>query len=113
MNEKQFEALNVVKSGKNLFLTGSAGTGKSYTLKAIIDYLSSNNINYGVTALTGCAAVLINGQTIHSFLSLGISRNLRDIYNNLCKFKSSVMKIKNLQTLIIDEISMMDDELFN
>ena len=113
MNEKQFEALNVVKSGKNLFLTGSAGTGKSYTLKAIIDYLSSNNINYGVTALTGCAAVLINGQTIHSFLSLGISRNLRDIYNNLCKFKSSLMKIKNLQTLIIDEISMMDDELFN
>jgi ATP-dependent exoDNAse (exonuclease V) alpha subunit len=113
MNEKQFEALNVVKSGKNLFLTGSAGTGKSYTLKAIIDYLSSNNINYGVTALTGCAAVLINGQTIHSFLSLGISRNLRDIYNNLCKFKNSLMKIKNLQTLIIDEISMMDDELFN
>jgi len=112
MNEKQFDALNVVKSGKNLFLTGSAGTGKSFTLKAIIDYLKLNNINYGITALTGCAAVLINGQTIHSFLGLGISRNIQDIYKGLSKFKTSLNKIKNLQTLIIDEISMMDDELF-
>jgi len=112
MNDKQFEALNVVKSGKNLFLTGSAGTGKSFTLKAIIDYLNKKNIKIGVTALTGCAAVLIDGQTIHSFLYLGISRNLDDIYKNICKFKGSLLKLKYLQTLIIDEISMMDDELF-
>ncbi len=87
MNDKQLEALAIVKNGNNLFLTGSAGTGKSFTVKAIINHLSENNIPFGVTALTGCAAVLINGQTIHSFLSLGISRNFEEIYKNICKFK--------------------------
>lgn len=112
MNEKQLEALNVVKSHNNLFLTGSAGTGKSFTLKAIINHLKEKGVNYGVTALTGCAAVLINGQTIHSFLYLGISRNLNDIYANLCKYKGNLNKLRKLNALIIDEISMMDDELF-
>lgn len=112
MNDKQLEALDIVKKGENLFLTGSAGTGKSFTLKAIINHLSDNNIPFGVTALTGCAAVLINGQTIHSFLSLGISRNFEEIYKNVCKFKPTLLKLKNLKSLIIDEISMMDEELF-
>ena len=109
MNERQLEALSVVKRGRNLFLTGSAGTGKSFTVNAIIDYLKSIDKSYGLTALTGCAAVLINGQTIHSFLCLGIYRNLNDIYKNVCKFKPHM---KNLEVLIIDEISMMDEELF-
>lgn len=112
LNDKQIEALKVVKNGKNLFLTGSAGTGKSFTLKAIINYLAENNIPYGITALTGCAAVLINGQTIHSFLNMGISRDFEEIYKNICKFKNVYLKIKNLRSLIIDEISMMDEELF-
>ena len=68
MNEKQLEALNIVKNNKNLFLSGSAGTGKSYTIRKIVEYLSASNIVYGLTALTGCAASLINGQTLHSYL---------------------------------------------
>ena len=112
MNDKQIEALEIVKNNRNLFLTGSAGTGKSFTIKEIIRYLDSNNIIYGLTALTGCAAVLINGQTIHSFLGLGISRDLNTIIKNLEKFKKQLIIIKNLQTLIIDEISMMDNQLF-
>jgi ATP-dependent exoDNAse (exonuclease V) alpha subunit len=112
MNVKQLEALENVKNNRNIFLTGSAGTGKSFTIKEIVKYLDNNNINYGLTALTGCAAVLINGQTIHSFLGLGISRDLNSIIKNLEKFKKQLNIIKNLQTLIIDEISMMDNELF-
>jgi ATP-dependent exoDNAse (exonuclease V) alpha subunit len=112
MNDKQFEALEIVKNNRNLFLTGSAGTGKSFTIKEIVRYLEINNIKYGLTALTGCAAVLINGQTIHSFLGLGISRDLKTIIKNLEKFKKQLIVIKNLQTLIIDEISMMDNQLF-
>lgn len=112
MNNKQIEALEIVKNNRNLFLTGSAGTGKSFTIKEIVRYLDSNNIIYGLTALTGCAAVLINGQTIHSFLGLGISRDLNTIIKNLEKFKKQLIIIKNLQTLIIDEISMMDNQLF-
>jgi ATP-dependent exoDNAse (exonuclease V) alpha subunit len=112
MNDKQLDALNVVKTNRNLFLTGSAGTGKSYTIKSIVSYFEANNINYGLTALTGCAAVLINGQTIHSFLGLGISRDLKEIIKNLEKYKKQLTIIRGLQSLIIDEISMMDNELF-
>lgn len=85
MNEKQLEAFNIVKNKQNLFLSGSAGTGKSFTIKKIVEYLENNNINYGLTALTGCAASLINGQTIHSYLLLGIDKTLKDIYNDLSK----------------------------
>jgi len=112
MNEKQLDALNIIKNRSNLFLTGAAGTGKSYTIKAIINYLESMNINYGLTAMTGCAAVLIGGQTIHSFLYMNISRNLDEIYSNLEKYRGYLNKLKKLDVLIIDEISMMDDELF-
>jgi len=111
MNDKQLEALEIVKSKRNLFLTGSAGTGKSFTIREIVRYLENMNINYGLTALTGCAAVLINGQTIHSFLGLGISRDLKTIIKNLEKFKKQLAIIKDLQTLIIDEVSMMDNQL--
>lgn len=112
MNEKQLEAVEVVKNGFNLFLTGAAGTGKSFTLKAIISYLETMNYNYGLTALTGCAAVLIGGQTIHSFLYLGINRDFEEIYRNIEKYKFKLNELKKLQSLIIDEISMMDEELF-
>jgi ATP-dependent exoDNAse (exonuclease V) alpha subunit len=112
MNERQLEALSIIKRGHNLFLTGSAGTGKSYTVKEIINYLISIDKEVAITALTGCAAVLINGQTIHSYLYMGISRNFDDIYNNISKFKGKINKLKNLDVLIIDEISMMDEDLF-
>jgi len=112
MNTKQLEALNIVENGFNLFLTGSAGTGKSYTIKGIINFLELNNIEYGLTALTGCAAVLIKGQTIHSYLGLGISRNIEEIFTNISKYKSKINNIRKLKVLIIDEISMMDEELF-
>ena len=112
MNEKQLEAFNVVKNKQNLFLSGSAGTGKSFTIKKIVEYLENHNINYGLTALTGCAASLINGQTIHSYLLLGIDKTLKDIYNDLSKkYIAKLKSLKSLNTLIIDEVSMMSNEL--
>ncbi len=112
MNQKQLEALNIVKQNDNLFLTGSAGTGKSYTINRIVGYLEDNNINYGLTALTGCAASLINGQTLHSYLSLGINKSLNDIYKDLnTKNIYKLRSLKSLETLIIDEVSMMSNEL--
>jgi len=112
MNQKQLEALNIVKQNDNLFLTGSAGTGKSYTINRIVGYLEDNNINYGLTALTGCAASLINGQTLHSYLSLGVNKSLTDIYKDLnTKNIYKLRSLKSLETLIIDEVSMMSNEL--
>jgi hypothetical protein len=112
MNEKQLDAFNIVKNKQNLFLSGSAGTGKSFTINKIVEYLEHNNINYGLTALTGCAASLINGQTLHSYLYLGINKELKDIFNDIKKFGKKFKELRNLNVLIIDEISMMNNELF-
>lgn len=113
MNEKQLEAFNIVKNNQNLFLSGSAGTGKSFTIKKIVEYFEKSNIKYGLTALTGCAACLINGQTIHSYLCLGIDKTINDIYKDLStKYIYKLKSLKLLNALIIDEISMMNNELF-
>jgi len=111
MNEKQLEAFEIVKNKENLFLTGSAGTGKSYTIKKIIEHFDRNNVKYGLTALTGCAATLINGNTLHSYLCLGIDKKLNEIYKDILNFKPKYNKLKELEVLIIDEISMMNNEL--
>jgi ATP-dependent exoDNAse (exonuclease V) alpha subunit len=112
MNEKQAEAFEHVRNGGNLFLTGSAGTGKSFTINKMVEYFEDNNISYGLTALTGCAASLINGQTLHSYLCLGINKELKEIYNDIRKYGKKFKELRNLNVLIIDEISMMNNELF-
>lgn len=113
LNLLQTQALDIIKKGKSLFLTGPPGVGKSYTLTKIIDYLNENNITYGLTAMTGCAAVLIKGQTIHSFLGIGLGRDCIDtLYNKISNNKKKFNLLLNLDTLIIDEISMMNDVFF-
>ena len=106
--EDQLQALDLVKQGKSIFLTGIPGAGKSYTLKMIIQYLKNKGKKIAITASTGCAAVLINGQTINSYLCLGIgNKKIETIVQNIKKYNP---KILSLQTLIIDEISMIDDK---
>jgi len=113
LNNRQRDALNIIKERKNLFLTGSPGTGKSFTLSEIVLYLKNSDINYGVTALTGCAAILIKGQTLHSFLSLGLGTEKNEkIVEKIKKFRPKYKKLYELKVLIIDEISMMDTTLF-
>lgn len=113
LNKKQQSALDTVATRKNLFLTGPPGTGKSYTLKEIIQYLKNNNINFSVTSSTGCSAVLINGQTIHSYFSLGIGDiNINNVIKKIKMYPSKYKGIYELKSLIIDEISMVDCTLF-
>tara|TARA_B110000858_G_scaffold101301_1_gene116411 strand:- start:6259 stop:7551 length:1293 start_codon:yes stop_codon:yes gene_type:complete len=113
LNILQLHAVDIIKSGKSLFLTGPPGVGKSYTLKNIIEYLDNIENNYGLTAMTGCAAILIKGQTLHSFLGIGLGNdNVDNLYQKICKNKKKLNELKNLNTLIIDEISMMNDKFF-
>lgn len=114
LNLEQEEALNSIIKGESIFLTGSPGTGKSFTLKKIVEYLKTTSVNYGITALTGAAAILINGQTLHSFLGIGLGNDSVDkLYDNVKKYKKKIYKtLNNLDLLIIDEISMMNDILF-
>ena len=82
MNQEQ--ALAVLKSGRNVFLTGSAGTGKTYVLNKYIQYLKARKVAVSITASTGIAATHLQGTTIHAWSGIGIKdsltlRNLRDL----------------------------------
>ena len=73
---KQTTALEILKAGHNVFLTGSAGTGKTYLLNQYIDYLKERDMVLAITAPTGIAASHINGMTIHSFFGIGIREDV-------------------------------------
>jgi ATP-dependent DNA helicase PIF1 len=107
----QDEALDILKLGHNVYLTGAAGSGKTYILNQYIKYLRENNIVVGVTASTGIAATHMNGMTIHSWAGLGISDNI-DIDRILTK---STLKKRMAATrvLIIDEVSMLDGHVLD
>ena len=75
---KQKGALELMKMGYNVFLTGPPGSGKTFLLNKYIDYLKENNIVVAVTASTGIAATHMNGVTLHSWSGLGIKEKLTD-----------------------------------
>jgi ATP-dependent exoDNAse (exonuclease V), alpha sub unit - helicase superfamily I member len=105
---KQSEALNILKMGKNVFLTGPAGSGKTYLLNKYIDFLKSKSIPVGVTASTGIAATHMNGVTIHSWSGLGIKDKLSALdVESLLEKAYLKRRFKYAQVLIIDEISML------
>ena len=75
---KQETALKLMKSGENVFLTGSAGAGKTYTLNQYIHYLKVRKVPVAITASTGIAATHMNGMTIHTWAGIGIKDFLSD-----------------------------------
>lgn len=104
----QKEALDILKTGRSVFLTGAAGSGKTYVLREYISYLQSLDANIGITASTGIAATHMGGITIHSWSGLGIRDSLTKSELAEIAEKSYVKKkIKNASVLIIDEVSML------
>ena len=110
----QKTALKILKSGQNVFLTGSAGTGKTYVLNEYIHYLKSRKIIPTIVAPTGIAASHLNGQTIHSYFSLGLRDSVDDSFiSSLLDKKKLQTRFKKLKVLIIDEISMVSPNIFS
>jgi len=106
-------ALNILKTGSNVFITGSAGTGKTYLLNQYTFYLKSRKIIPTIVAPTGIAASHLQGQTIHSFFSLGIRDTIDDYYiESLLEKKYLQTRFAKLKVLIVDEISMVSPEMF-
>ena len=106
----QEDALNILKLGKNVFLTGAAGSGKTYVLNQYIKYLKKNKINVAITASTGIAATHMNGKTIHSWAHIGIKDSLSETdLNRIFSRTDFRMQIMSSPVLIIDEISMLHD----
>ena len=111
---QQDKALAILKSGKNVFLTGSAGTGKTYILNQYISYLKARKVPVAITASTGIAATHMNGMTIHSWAGIGVKEHLTP--GNLVTMKTKKYLKKHLEkvkVLIIDEISMLHKNQLN
>lgn len=109
----QEKALAILKSGRNVFLTGSAGTGKTYVLNKYIEYLQERDIPVAITASTGIAATHIGGMTIHAWSGIGIKNHitLRKL-QSLREKKYMRKKMDSVKVLIIDEISMLHQKQF-
>lgn len=104
----QDQTLAILKSGKNVFLTGSAGTGKTYVLNQYIDYLKERKVPVAITASTGIAATHINGMTIHAWSGIGVKNSLNSSQlKNLKTKKYLTKKFEKVEVLLIDEISML------
>lgn len=104
----QEQALKIMKTGVNIYLTGSAGSGKTYLLNKYIKYLKEKNISVAVTASTGIAATHMNGMTIHSWSGMGIKNYLDEKELEKLEEKKYLWKrFDKARVLIIDEISML------
>ncbi len=111
---KQKTALEILKSGKNVFITGSAGTGKTYLLSLYTQYLKERRVYPTIVAPTGIAASHLGGQTIHSFFALGIRDSIDESYVDFLLDKKYLKtRFSKLKLLIIDEVSMISPEIFS
>jgi ATP-dependent exoDNAse (exonuclease V) alpha subunit len=95
----------------HFFITGPAGSGKSFVLDDIEKWLRSRHISYLKMAPTGIAANNVNGRTIHSSLSIG-ARGSDAYYTSIFNSPGKIEELKLIKVLIIDEVSMVSSELF-
>jgi ATP-dependent exoDNAse (exonuclease V) alpha subunit len=109
-NEGQQAAIDDIESGASVFLTGDAGTGKTFTVNA---FLERTNKRVAVTASTGIAATHLNGVTIHSWSGFGIGEEPPEqIAKQRWWQYARRQMIAETDVLLIDEISMLDAYAF-
>ena len=112
LNIGQEAAYNAVLEGKSVFITGSGGTGKSFLLNLL--YNKCPKV-VSLTALTGCAALLLHqkAKTIHSWAGIGLGKDpVPSLVANVRKSRQACIRWLKTEILVIDEISMMTTELF-
>lgn len=110
----QQKAFDKYLKGENVFITGAGGTGKSYFIKKVYENAKSRGLNVSVTAMTGCAALLLdcNAKTIHSWGSIGLGTDpIEVIIKRIVKYRKRDTWL-NTDLLIVDEVSMLSCELF-
>jgi ATP-dependent DNA helicase PIF1 len=111
LNEEQIKAINLVKMGHNIFLTGVAGSGKSLVINNIVKWGKTTSPKpkvISITATTGVASTHINGCTLHSWAGVGCDMKipLPSLMKRLNKDK--LKRWRQTDILIVDEISMAD-----
>jgi ATP-dependent DNA helicase PIF1 len=116
LSSEQQNAFDKFILGENVFVTGSAGSGKSELIRKIYRHCISNRKGIQVCALTGCASILLNckAKTVHSWSGIGLGNASVDVLIN--KIKQNLYKKKawtEISVLVIDEVSMMSIKLFD
>lgn len=101
-------------SGRNLFVTGGAGTGKSFLLNRLSEFCEDQGLMLSKTSSTGVSAINIGAQTLHSFLGIGLGDGTaKSLIERVAKNKKARQRIQSCKVLFIDEISMVSGELFD
>ncbi len=107
----QSQALSILKTGANVFVTGEPGSGKTHTVSEYVTYLRERGIEPAITASTGIAATHIGGMTIHSWSGIGIKTKLdKGDLNKIVSSKHISKRIRRAKILVIDEVSMLPPE---
>ena len=110
----QKEALDILKMGHHVYLTGEAGAGKTHVLNQYIVWLREHNIEPAVTASTGIAATHLGGGTIHSWSGIGVRESVNeDDLDKMEQKRPLWRRVNETRVLIIDEISMLSEEFFD
>jgi ATP-dependent DNA helicase PIF1 len=113
LNNKQNEAYSLMSQGKNIFITGMAGGGKTSIIK-LYKNVYGNSKQIAVTSTTGVSALLIGGTTLHSYTGIGLGTgSVGSITTTIFKRAYLRKRWNDLDTLIIDEISMLSPDLFD
>ena len=110
LNAEQELIFQKYKNGENIFVTGPAGSGKSFLIKTIVNDSVENDYNLQVCALTGCASILLNckATTLHRFAGIGLANKSIDaVVEDVFEKRYKLKKWYDLKCLIIDEVSMM------
>lgn len=119
LSEEQRKVLDlVVEAKRSVFFTGSAGTGKSVLMREIIQSLGQEYLRepdrVAVTASTGLAACNVAGVTLHSFAGIGLGKEaLPELVKKIKRNPKAKNRWQRTKVLIIDEISMVDGDLFD
>ena len=119
LSDEQRKVLALVaEQSKSVFYTGSAGTGKSVLMREIIKALrekfSREPDRVAVTASTGLAACNVGGVTLHSFAGIGLGKEaIPELVKKIKRNKKAKNRWMRTKVLIIDEISMVDGDLFD
>ena len=102
LSGKQQFFLDAALRGENVFLTGAAGTGKTFVINEVVRRLRGQGKQVAVTSSTGNTAVAIEGQTLYSLIGCGLCESTQD----LRKMWARKDEWRALDVLIVDEISM-------
>ena len=116
LSREQQIAFDKYVQGHNIFITGPGGAGKSELIRLINKHALNNFKDIYVTALTGCAAILLNckAKTLHSWAGIGLGNGTIESLVLKIKKNNFAKKIwKEIDILIVDEVSMLSMKLFD